>query len=456
MQPPAYNITTDFSNDEASALAGRSTVRTANLDTEFANVKLTLDALLTNIALLQRDDGALHDAIVTTDSLSANVKTLFGAGGITPRGAWVTATAYAVRDVVETLVPLISYICVVAHVSGVFATDRAAGKWMVLGAEPGVGVFTSITLSTGGITLGTNNTQDLAATGNRFRSGYFGTSVFAAVGLVAPLLQSTGAVDLVLGANGGTDWVLANAGKHWLPNVDNTQNLGSATKRVAALFAPIIDSGAAVSLSLKTNGATQLVISHTATAVNNWNVTGGAAGVSPFLQVTGNDADISCVYSSKGAGAHSFYTDAGGALQFQILRTAGSNRNITATGSNGGAPTLGVTAGTQLALSTQIAPNDILFPFAAYGTAALSARNSDNTGTIRLIDLSTVNALVNIIRIGDNNQNTRGVQLHAFTSGVPTTADLPAGWWAFYHDVGGATFKIYYNAAGVMKSIALG
>lgn len=46
-----------------------------------------------------------------------------------PRGAWLTATAYALRDVVTQ--SGIAYICVVAHTSGTFATDLAAVRWAV-------------------------------------------------------------------------------------------------------------------------------------------------------------------------------------------------------------------------------------------------------------------------------------------------------------------------------------
>ena len=45
-------------------------------------------------------------------------------------GAWVTATAYAVDDIVEHEGS--SYICVEAHTSGTFATDLAAVKWELL------------------------------------------------------------------------------------------------------------------------------------------------------------------------------------------------------------------------------------------------------------------------------------------------------------------------------------
>lgn len=86
--------------------------------------------------MIQRDDGALKNASVHPDALSTATKALIGAGNTgqnnwTPRGAWVTATLYALGDVVEN--SSISYVCAVEHTSGVFATDRTAGKWIVLG-----------------------------------------------------------------------------------------------------------------------------------------------------------------------------------------------------------------------------------------------------------------------------------------------------------------------------------
>ena len=133
-QPPQYTRITDFSTDEANNLTGRSTVRTPNLDTELDNVKLTLDQLLTNIGLIQRDDGKLLDGVVTQASLSSAVTALFVAIGANPRGAWLTATVYAVKDIIETGAPIAPYMCVTAHTSGVFATDYAAGRWVVIGS----------------------------------------------------------------------------------------------------------------------------------------------------------------------------------------------------------------------------------------------------------------------------------------------------------------------------------
>ena len=55
--PPAYNQTTDFSNDESNNVSGRSTVRTSNLDTEFVNIEATIDQIVANLALSQASDG---------------------------------------------------------------------------------------------------------------------------------------------------------------------------------------------------------------------------------------------------------------------------------------------------------------------------------------------------------------------------------------------------------------
>lgn len=127
-QPSDYDPTTDFSQEEANGVAGRSTVRTPALDAEFANLATTLGEILANLALIQRDDTALADEVVEIHTLSAAVRAVMAAAGSNPRGDWVTATAYAVKDVVANGTG--TYLCAVAHTSGVFATDLAAVKWL--------------------------------------------------------------------------------------------------------------------------------------------------------------------------------------------------------------------------------------------------------------------------------------------------------------------------------------
>lgn len=129
-QPVAYNPTTDFSNEESGGVAGRSTVRTSALDAELSAIESTLDQILANLALIQRDDTELVDRIVELHTLSDAVRALIATAGSNPRADWVTATAYAVKDVVTNGTG--TYLCAVAHTSGVFATDLAADKWMLI------------------------------------------------------------------------------------------------------------------------------------------------------------------------------------------------------------------------------------------------------------------------------------------------------------------------------------
>jgi hypothetical protein len=127
-QPPAYSPSTDFSEDEADNTGGRSTVRTDRVDAELAAIAASISGIRTNLALIQRDDGDLIDALVELHNLSASCRAALVTNWVA-RGLWATSTAYAVGDMVD--VTGSSYVCAVAHTSGVFATDYAAGKWQI-------------------------------------------------------------------------------------------------------------------------------------------------------------------------------------------------------------------------------------------------------------------------------------------------------------------------------------
>lgn len=104
-------------------------------DAELNAIEVTVDGLLLNLSEIQRADGELANGTVHPDTLSSATKAMIGAGSTgnlnwTPRGLWVTATAYIVGDVVEQA--SVSYVCATAHTAGVFATDHTAGKWIVL------------------------------------------------------------------------------------------------------------------------------------------------------------------------------------------------------------------------------------------------------------------------------------------------------------------------------------
>lgn len=191
VQPTAYTPATDFSDYEASnpGIPHSGT----SLDAEFAALNTTLDETLANLALIQRDDGALANQIVTPDSLSTTTRALFLADW-NPRGAWVTATAYALKDVVSQGGS--TYICIVAHTSGAFATDVTAGKWMILNGSPSTAADIAYDNSGSGFTA--TDVQDAL--------DEIDTALDAAVAELATLPAAAGA-NLMFGVNAaGNAW----------------------------------------------------------------------------------------------------------------------------------------------------------------------------------------------------------------------------------------------------------
>jgi hypothetical protein len=100
-QPPAYTIATDFSADESANLTGRSTVRTANLDTELTNIKSFVDQARTNLALIQADDGTIKDDAVDLPTLADDVINYITTNG----NGWFASDTGAVNAMVVTLDP---------------------------------------------------------------------------------------------------------------------------------------------------------------------------------------------------------------------------------------------------------------------------------------------------------------------------------------------------------------
>jgi hypothetical protein len=128
MQAPPYTRSADFAQDERNNVGGRSTVRTDQVDAELDNVSTSIVALCANLALIQRDDGKLRDALVELFNLSPTARTALQVK-LNPRGLWAAAQSYAVMDFID--VGGVSYICSIAHTSVNFAADYAAGRWQI-------------------------------------------------------------------------------------------------------------------------------------------------------------------------------------------------------------------------------------------------------------------------------------------------------------------------------------
>lgn len=108
-----------------------------NINVDIDGLSTTVNEIIDNLALIQRDDGQLANASVYPETLAPATRVLI-AGGWGLQGDWVTGTAYAISDVVrgdagsgDAL-----YVALTNHTAGAsFAADVAAEKWIVLYVE---------------------------------------------------------------------------------------------------------------------------------------------------------------------------------------------------------------------------------------------------------------------------------------------------------------------------------
>lgn len=192
--PNPYERQANFTSFEQSSptLPKRGT----DLDAEFNAVRTLANALLSRLSEIQRDDGRLGNATVTPDSFTGESLTLIGTD-IMPRGNWLTATVYNLRDLVNQ--SGVTYCCLTEHVAGVFATDLAAGKWQALTTSLNAD---DIGFSPAGGLLSTDVQAaivELAGTVAGKQASNANLSAFAALTLAAnKLLYATGAGALAL------------------------------------------------------------------------------------------------------------------------------------------------------------------------------------------------------------------------------------------------------------------
>jgi len=190
-QAPNYTPSEDFSQDELNNAGGRSTILTEALDDELSAISTAHNALNANVQLNQRDDGEIRDQRVKLHTLDPVVLKFVTAFGGTIRGAWLTATSYAIKDVVTQSGN--TYAAAVAHTSGVFATDLAAVRWVLV--QVGTATAASGIPFTPTATLAATNVQaaiDEADTENRTLSAAASAAIAA---YIAQLASPAGALN---------------------------------------------------------------------------------------------------------------------------------------------------------------------------------------------------------------------------------------------------------------------
>jgi hypothetical protein len=79
---PTYNRLYNFSNFQA--VNPTTPLPASQVDAELSQIKITLDAILQNLALIQKSDGTLQNGIVGNAQLTSDFWTNSGIGTIAP------------------------------------------------------------------------------------------------------------------------------------------------------------------------------------------------------------------------------------------------------------------------------------------------------------------------------------------------------------------------------------
>lgn len=122
---------------------------------------------------------------------------------------------------------------------------------------------------------------------------------------------------------------------------------GTGNLLASTIITGAVDTGNTQSLKLRThNGAVQAIFGHQDTTAEWPSFKGATAGGRPSISTTDStNSSAGLDIIAKGAGSVRLYTSSGGGLQFEVTDTASANRYVQITGSNGGNPSIGVSAG---------------------------------------------------------------------------------------------------------------
>ena len=138
--------------------------------------------------------------------------------------------------------------------------------------------------------------------------------------------------------------------------------------------------------SFQTPAGEQLRISDAGnTSVNYLAMWGNATGAAPRFVARGSDTDVSLIYSTKGAGTHTFRTNDTNQTQFQISHTASAVNYVQVTGGATGVGTI---------ISTQGSDANATFLIRSKGTSAISLQSGAGATTFEAVPVtSSVNFL---------------------------------------------------------------
>lgn len=392
-QPTPYTRQYDFSDYQT--VNPSKPLRGSEVDAELDAIKLTTDQLRTNIGLIQRDDGKLANQSVTPESLSAGALAMIHQGEYTPRGAWDDAVAYVLGDVVDFNAA--TYLCIVAHTSTAsFATDNAAGRWLLIanGALQGGGQAVNLfegngaqTVYTLSFTYNGNNAATVFVGGVAQIPGQDFTIVGNTLTFVSapPAPSVAGRNNVMVRGTGVEAQLAADAAQTAAANAQGfaTAASGSATAAAASQTAAAgSQSAAATSATNAANSASSASSSASTATTQATSATNSATAAAASQSAAATSAtNAAASATSAGGSATTATTQATNAAG---SATAAANSATAAAGSATTAANQASTATTQASNATTQATNASASATAAgnSATAAASSATSANNSAI--------------------------------------------------------------------------
>jgi hypothetical protein len=265
--------------------------------------------------------------------------TLTVVGG-TPTGSSATYTVTAVSGGVVTAVTALNFASYSALPTNPVSVTGGTGSGCTLNLTYGI-ASGQPTITNAGSGYVEQPTVTFSGGGGS------GAAAYATVGST-PKIQSLG-TNLSFYTPGGEQFRIAEttSGLTAVNFIQTSGNSAGAAPRFLGVGADtnvglVFSSKGTGDLSFRTNGTNQvqLLVSHTASAVNYVQVTGAATGSSPTISSQGSDANLSLVYQTKGFGSHQFRGYSGSNIFANIYAINASPVNYLQLGANtsGNAP----------------------------------------------------------------------------------------------------------------------
>ena len=282
------------------------------------------------------------------------------------------------------------------NVAGYPITGGTIDNTVIGGTTPAAGTFTTLTA---------NSTSQFGKGSANYWQAVGGATtvspVFSVLGTdtnidLSLTTKGTGAINLNTG-NGiafkATEYFLSGTTANYIfaagRQASNPPVLGSAGSDTNISLAVTSKGTGSIAFTTSNGSLNQFQISHTASAVNYVQVTGGATGGIPAISAQGSDGTVPLSLSAKGGTGIIFFTNSGTNRGFRVTHATNSVNYITAEGSATGFASRFYTTGTDTNIPIAIQTSGTGAIDLAAGSSGV---NISNGGTVTAITGTNIGA----------------------------------------------------------------